>query len=438
MSRLALDSPLARILLLGALVLLLQIPAAMIGELGQARQEARDAAVAEVGAHWGGRQALLGPFLVVPYTVWGRDDKHRAVIHETGHFVFTPERLQIAATAEAEARRRGLFEVPVYRATVKLDGRFAAPAAQAALLHRGATVQWDAAQLVVRLADVRAVDSAAPLRWGGAAVALEPGTGAFGGSGLHAPLPALAAERGVPFEIALAFRGSGGLVLAPAGLETSATMSSPWPDPAFGGAWLPAQREVAASGFTARWNIPYVARGFPAAWKNGEVGDDVLNAALFGADLLTPVDAYRMSERSLKYWPLFIGLVFLLVWLLEVVGGARVHAIQYLMMGVALCLFYLLELSLAEHLGFGPAYALASAAVTAQVGLYSRSALGGRRPLLMFGATVALYGLLYLLLREDDYALLVGSLSLFAVVSAVMFLTRRVRWSGSGEPVPAQ
>ena len=175
--------------------------------------------------------------------------------------------------------------------------------------------------------------------------------------------------------------------------------------------------------------MPYVARGLPSVWRHGAVSDDQLRASLFGADFLTPVDPYRMSERSLKYWPLFVGLVFVLLWLFEVVGGAQVHPMQYLMLGAALCLFYLLELSLAEHLGFGLAYLLASAAVTLQVSLYGRSALGNGRAFTLFAATAVLYGLLYLLLSEDDYALLVGSLSLFAILSAVMFLTRRVRWS---------
>ena len=439
MTRALLGSPLARVLLLGALVLALQIPACMIGELGRERAQARDDAVAEVGMHWGGRQELIGPLLVVPYIVWGRDDKGRNVINESGHFVFTPERLQIAAATEVEARQRGLFRIPVYRSTVTLTGRFAAPATLAATLHRGAAVQWDGAQLVARLADVHAVDSATPLLWDRQAFSFEPGSGPLGGNGLHASLATLAADRPAAFEMSLAFRGSGGLYFAPAGLETTVSLSSPWPDPAFLGAWLPTRREVGPQGFTAGWSVPFVARGLPAAWKQGMVSEEQLRGALFGVDFLTPVDPYRMSERSLKYWPLFVGLAFLAVWLFEVLGASPVHPIQYLMVGVALCLFYLLELSLAEHLGFGLAYLLASAAVTLQVGLYSRSALQGRRPLLMLAATASLYALLYLLLRQDDYALLIGSASLFAVLSVVMYLTRRVRWSGdSGQALAGQ
>ena len=439
MNRALLDSPLGRVLLLGALVFLLQIPACMIGELTRARAQARDDAIAEVGTHWGGQQELIGPFLVVPYSVPGRDDKGRNVVSEQGHLHFMPEQLHVAAATEVETRQRGLFRVPVYRADLKLTGHFRAPATLAATLDRAAVPRWDQAQLVLRLADVHAVDRVGPLRWDRQERDIEPGTGAFGGNGLHASLAGLATDRATPFELTLGFRGHRSLFFAPAGLETTATLTSPWPDPAFLGHWLPTERDVGAAGFIAHWRIPYVARGLPPSWKCCQVTEAELRATLFGAQFLTPVDAYRMAERSLKYWPLFIGLVFMLVWLLEVVGGAQVHAIQYLMMGVALCLFYLLELSLAEHLGFGLAYLLASAAVTLQVGLYSRVALAGRRALLMFVATATLYGLLYLLLSEDDYALLIGSVSLFAVLSAVMFLTRRVRWSGgSAQPLAAQ
>jgi inner membrane protein len=329
----------------------------------------------------------------------------------------------------------------VYRAQAQLRGRFRPALTALPPIEAGAELHWGEAQMVVRLSDAHAIDEVSPLIMQKTSYAFEPGGGALAASGLHARLASLRADAPAEFELALAFRGSDQLHIAPSGLDTNVTMKSGWPDPAFQGAWLPVQREVGATGFTAQWHVPYVARGLPASWKAGTVNDEQLTPTLFGTSFVAPIDAYRMAERSLKYSPLFIGLAFLLVWLFEVVGGARVHPIQYLILGAALCLFYLLELSLAEHLGFGLAYVLASAAVTTQVTLYSRSALGGGKPLVMGAVTSTLYGLLYLLLREDDYALLVGSLSLFAMLSAVMFLTRRVQWSGgepSGEVPPAQ
>jgi inner membrane protein len=291
---------------------------------------------------------------------------------------------------------------------------------------------------VLRISDVHALDDVAPLRWGGTTRMFEPGSGMLGGAGVHVPLASVAANEPASFEATLTLRGSGGLFFAPVGLDSSATLRSDWPDPAFQGAWLPATREVTGEGFTARWRIPHVARGLPAAWPPGTFHDEELKSALFGVNFLAPVDPYRMTERSLKYSALIVGLTFVLLWLFEVAGGARVHPVQYLMLGASLCLFYLLELSLAEHFGFALAYLLASGAVTAQVTLYARSALDGAKPVALCLGVVALYGLLYVLLREDDYALLAGSATLFVLLSAVMFLTRRVRWDRSGEALAAK
>lgn len=427
----ALRSPLARILLLGALVIALQVPACMIGDLARAREASRDEAVADVTAHWGAAQHVIGPFVVVPYAVPGKDGKGRPIVAESGQVVFTPERLDIRADAAPEVRRRGLFEVPVYRATVRLAGRFRALQPDARAVDARAVLHWERADFVVRLADARALDEVSAVRWGGRELAVEPGTSWLPGSGLQAALGTLVPGAPADFEVALALRGSGGLSFAPMGLETAARLASPWPHPSFTGAWLPLRHAIGAQGFTASWNVPFVARGMPAAWKHGYVSEEDLQRSLFGSRFLAPVDPYRMSERSLKYWPLFIGLAFLVLWLFEVLGHARVHSVQYLLLGAALCLFYLVELSLAEHIGHARAYALASAAVTVQAGLYSRTALGGWRPLAVAGIIATLYALLYVLLREEDYALLVGSASLFAILSAVMFLTRKLRWGGA-------
>jgi inner membrane protein len=246
----------------------------------------------------------------------------------------------------------------------------------------------------------------------------------------------LAPDDAADFRIDLELRGSEALQFAAAGRQTRASLQSGWPHPAFRGAWLPRERDVGAQGFSASWEVPAVARGLPPAWKLGAIGDEAMAQARFGVDFLYPVDPYRMSERSLKYCALFIGLAFLVIWLVETLTRRPVHPVHALLLGAALCLFYLLELSLAEQFGFTVAYGLASAAVTLQVSLYARAALSGTRPALALASVVAsLYGLLFLLLREEDYALLIGASSLFAVLSVVMFLTRRI---GSLEPMADQ
>jgi inner membrane protein len=432
-------APLARVLLLAALALLLQVPSCMIGQLTWERQRSRDSAVAEIARTWGGSQHLAGPVLAVPYRIMGTNDKGKPVEKESGTIAVLPERVEVAAEAAVETLRRGLFEVPVYRARLKLRGRFAAPQAGIGASVPREALRWDQAQLVLRLSDVHAIDRIEPLQWGGASLAFQGGGGAFGGSGLHAPLANLAPNVPFDFAIELAVRGSEALYFGPSARDMTVDLESAWPHPKFQGAWLPDRREVRADGFTARWAVTGVAGGLPAAWKTSTDAGAALDNPAFGVQLLYPVDPYRMSERSLKYDLLFIALTFLVLWLFEQRAGRDVHPLQYLMVGAALCLFYLLELSLAEHFGFATAYA-AAAAVTAQVSLYARAVLRAWAPALALAAGIAgLYALLYLLLGAEDYALLAGSGVLFVALSLAMFMTRRIRAAGaSGEAASAQ
>lgn len=432
-------APLARPLLIAGLALSLQVPGCMIGQLTWERQRSRDQATAEIAQTWGASQHLGGPILAVPFRRYGLNDKGKRVEVESGTVAVLPEHLEVNADARVETLRRGLFEVPVYRARFALSGRFGAARAAIGTAVPLEAMLWDRAQLVVRLSDVHAIDRVGPLHWAGRAQEFQGGGGTLGASGLHAPLAGFAGDAPFDFRIELAVRGSDSLHFLPSARATTVTLGSAWPHPKFYGAWLPDRREVSAAGFNARWHVTGVAGGLPAAWKDGGGGEEKLHAASFGVQLLQPVDPYRMGERSRKYDLLFIGLTFLAVWLFEQRTGRAVHPLQYLMLGAALCLFYLLELSLAEHLGFGPAYALAAAAVTVQVSLYARAALRGAWPALVLMAVVAgLYALLYLLLGEEDYALLAGSAVLFAALSAAMVLTRRIGRGHSGEAASRQ
>jgi inner membrane protein len=355
---------------------------------------------------------------------------------DSGVTVLLPERLDVHAQANVETLRRGLFEVPVYRSELRLTGHFAAPLAELGALVPREALLWKEAQLVLRIADVHGVERVRTLAVGGVAREFRGGTGLLSGSGLNAGLADLAAARPVDFKIDLDLRGSSGLFFTPTAKETAVALRSGWPHPKFTGAWLPDFREVTAQGFSASWKVTSLAGGFPPAAKR-EPEEKALASAIFGVELLNPVDPYRMSERSLKYNLLFIGLTFVVLWLFEQRAGRSVRAVQYLLVGASLCVFYLLELSLAEHLGFATAYAIAAGAVTAQVSLYARAVLSGWRPALLLMATVAsLYLLLYTLLGAEDYALLVGSAVLFVALSVVMFVTRRA--GASAEPAAGQ
>lgn len=431
-SRTLAGTPLIRLAAIGGLTILFLVPIGWIGDLVDERVLRRNQAVLEVSRKWGATQAIVGPALVVPYTHrWTeRSGKETVTKRDLRTLTMLPGELTVTAKVEGEERHRGIFAVPVYRSTIEIGGSFAPPDL-ADLRIDPALVEWNRGELALGIADVHAIQSRATVTWDGAERAFRSGPGAADlPSGIHALVPQPFASATPRFVARIELNGSGGLYFTPVGEQTAVTVSSNWPNPSFQGGWLPNAHRVGAGGFEASWQIPFLGRNQAPAWtstSSHSLRD--LNQASFGVELVTPVDAHRMSERSVKYARLFVLLTFGVIWLIEVLTGARVHPIQYVLIGCALCAFYLLELSLAEQLGFGRAYLLAGGAVVALVGLYAAVALRGWGRAAAVGGTIGgLYAYLYVLLTNEDYALLLGSLGVFAVIALTMLLTRGVDW----------
>ena len=424
------------------LVLVLQIPIFMINSLVRERQSRRDEAAGEIASSWGRAQSLVGPAVLVPYEHrWTEEDPKGAHIErsEWRSLTLLPESLTVGGRVRTELRRRGIFAVPVYRANLELSGTFVPPD-WAKLGVDPARVDWSRAQFAIGLSDARAVQEQVALVWNGARADFEPGIESLDGasSGIHAALPATRLESRATFSLPLALQGTDSLYVTPFARETAIDLAGDWASPSFQGPWLPGERTVAADGFRARWHIPSLGRNYPQAWTSTEVHAREVGASKVGVTFLTPVDHYRMAGRSVKYAFLFLVLTFTTLWLLEVRSGVAVHPLQYALVGAAMCVFFLLELALSEHLGFALAYLLASAGVAALIGAYAMAALRSRaRGALVGGGVAALYGFLFVLLSNEDYALLVGALGLFAALALVMFATRRVDWYAAGGDAPA-
>ncbi len=424
-----LRSPLVRLAGVGGLALALQIPVLFIGDLVRERRSTRDAAVAEMASSWGGAQRVAGPFLVVPYRV-SSVPAGDAPVEALATFLAADVR--VAADLRTERLRRGLFEAPVYRATIVLSGTFESPDfAQWAVPSR--EVLWERAELAFDVSDVRSIRTGARLRWGETDLDFQPGIGLRGGgrTGIHARVGGPWQGGGRTFQATLDLAGSASLRVAPTGEATTVEVAGDWPDPSFQGAWLPVERQLRDDGFSAAWRISHLGRGYPQSWREGTHGAEI-DASAVGVDLLTPIDPYRQSVRSLKYSLLFLALTFGVAWLFEVLGGGRLHLIHYALMGAALCLFYLLELALSEHIGFPAAYALAAALVVITNGAYARSLLAPLRAALLAGVLCVLYAGIYVLLQLDDHALLAGAGALFLILAAIMYATRAVDWHAAG------
>ena len=431
-------SQILRLLSLGLFTLVLLIPVVMIAGLVGERQQRRDEAAAEVMAKWGSAQTVTGPALVLPYTVrWVETDpKGKTVTHEERrNFVVLPSRLRVRGTIDTTVLARGIFLVPVYKEALTLVGEFA-QVRPADLGIKPADVIWDHASLSIGISEVRTIQDQVTGAWNGTPVAFLPGPGGFGDvtAGIHAPVPVDETTKTFAFSVPLTLNGSVRAYFVPSAADTAVEIGSNFTHPNFQGNWLPNDRAITAQGFRATWAMPSLGRNYPQTWVTPSTGmKEAIEKSRFGVELVNPVDPYRMAERSVKYAALFILLTFTSIWLVEVLAGVRVHPIQYLMIGAALCVFYLLELSLSEHITFPAAYATATLAIVAMVAAYGRVVLRERRRALAVSAGVAaLYGYLYVLLTNEDFALLIGSIGLFVVLAGIMILTRRVNWYAAG------
>jgi inner membrane protein len=429
----------------GALILVMLIPLAMIRGVLSDRRQRRNEAVDEITASWGKEQNVIGPVLGVPFQYKFKSMKdatmpdghvERREVEEmlVANAFFLPESLKIASDAQTQTLHRGIYDAIVFRAQIKLEGKFMTPDFGALKIDLK-DVLWKDAFVTVAVSDLRGTRQGLVLDWNGAKRSMRPGSQLPGYTTGAAALLALDQPIGsaAEFSIALDVNGSGGIFFAPFAVQNEAELKSNWPDPGFRGAFLPAERAVRPDGFDAKWKVSYYGRDYPQMWTsiggNQRFNEKTVSASFFGAEFLSILDAYRFVERSIKYGVLFLVLVFTTFFLFEVTARQKIHPFQYLMVGAALCLFYLLLLSISEFLGFGLAYLIAGIASTVLISWYCNFFLGGGVRTLMIGAGLAgVYTFLYITLRQQDYALLMGAIALFVLLAVVMYVTRKVDW----------
>ncbi len=429
------------------LILILLIPINMIDNMIGERRYRQAEVAGEISDIWGREQSLFGPVLIVPYreaVEIRHSDGRTSLEPREGRLFLLPETLKIAARVDPEIRYRGIFETIVYRGGVRYEGSFRRPDVEALGLAR-AEFLWSRTILAVSVSDLRGTQGDLRLEAGTHAARFTPGTTSdVLGSGIQAAAGD-AVRRGIPettglrFSFSLDLAGSRRILFTPSGKDTSVTVESGWRHPRFEGAWLPVDRTIGSQGFKASWSVSWYGRDLPQQWVEGSsaaarLGDRIRDTR-FGVALITPVDFYLKSERSVKYAILFVLLIFATVFILEVAVPVRVHLIQYALVGFAMTMFYLLLLALAEVVGFASGFAIAALVSTGMIALYMgrtlRSAARGGQ----FAAILAgIYGFLYVVLQLEDYALLVGAVGLVAALGAVMYATRDIDWyrMGSG------
>lgn len=419
------NSPGFKLGLIGILTLLLLIPANLILDLIREREQRRSETVYEVTSVWGNAQTILGPVITLPYEVTVKTGKD-TYINETRYAHFLPEKLNVEGKVEPEVRYRGIYKVVTYSTKLRISGTFA-PVDASGLTIPVATVENMPAMLEIGIPDMRGINKDISVQWGDTNLPVIPGlpNSQIASSGVHANFR-LDGKKSYIFSFDLDLNGSLSLNFIPVGKETNVHLSSTWTSPSFNGSFLPDSRKVDEKGFQAEWNVLQLNRNYPQQWIDDQY---TVSESLFGVELLTPVDTYRKSERSVKYAILFIALTFLVFFFAEVMTKTRIHFINYLLTGIALCIFYSLLTALAEHISFTLAYVAASVIIIAMIALFANSLYRKRQvTLTVAGTLVALYVFLFVILQLMDYSLLFGNIGLVIILGIVMYFSRKIDW----------
>jgi len=441
--------------------LALTIPLFSVWLLVYDRQSQSEQAMRSITEGWGGPQAMAGPVLVIPYRATATETviqngqsvtRSSQVVRE---LTLAPETVEMSTDVKPDVRKRSIYEAVVYGARVSGKARFAFPPDLARTGVDPATMDLTRAELRFGLSDPRGLGANPRVAADGHMLRLQPGGGSSGGRGFFAWMDASGlAAKPIAVDYVYEFRGNASLSLAPQAGDTRWTAKSSWPSPSFGGDFLPGDRRISDRGFDATYRVGNLALGRSLV-STGDAGastvvervptprpDYVTATPAGGGDavqvasisLIQPVDLYSQVNRATKYGFLFIGFTFLALLMFDVIGGVRVSAVEYLLMGAALILFFVLLLAFAEVIGFTPAYVLASGAIAGLNTAYSAAVLSSwRRAAFIGGLLVGLYAVLYILLSLEAYSLLIGSLLLFAALAGVMYATRRIDWGARKE-----
>jgi inner membrane protein len=438
---------LAKSLTLLGITFLLMLGLFKVDGMVEERLQYRQQAMAEVSSGLSGPQILAGPMIMLPYQEQWKENKTNDRFEVVGieeraerHRIWLlPETLEVRGKINPDFRKRGLFKVAGYESKLLLKGHFVLPneMPKARNAKTGKVLLEEGALAMIGVKDPRGIRSLT-MKLNGETMNFEPGTEIPEQSGAQTKLKTLDFNGArLDFEIELDLAGAESLVVVPLGKATQTTLTSPWPHPSFFGSFLPVEREVSENGFTATWKVSNLANDARDRWLKGlnkthaakSAEEAFSSVKSYGVRILEPVNTYSLTDRAIKYGLLFIASTLAVFALFELLKQLQVHPLQYLMIGLALVLFFVLLLSLSEQFGFARAYAWAASACILLISYYSRYVLHSWHAAGMIGGQLSLsFGGLYGLLHSEQNALLIGSIILFAMLAGVMVGTRNINW----------
>lgn len=417
----------------GALILLMLIPTVFISNLVKERKSRQAEVVTEVSNRWAQPQVLTGPYLFLPYKIINID-KDKKAIEEISHLIILPDVLDVNGQVSHEIRLRSIYKVLLYRATLKNVGNFEIKIPKEIDTN---LIQWQNAKICYGISDFKGIEEKLIINVNGTPIELSPGlpSSEISDKGLSAPIPLLATDDGqrIAFNMNLKIKGSEQLHFVPLAGDSRFTLTSGWASPSFDGNNLPSVRTVNNSGFTATWNFNKANLPFGTILKDFNYD---LKSIAFGVTMVQPADGYAKTDRSIKYAILFIGLTFSLFFIIELLQKKSVHPVQYILIGLALIIFYTLLLSMSEFIAFDLSYLIAALATIVLITFYAYGHFKSAKTASVFGGVLSLlYGFTFVLIRLEDTALLLGSIGLFIILALAMYASRKVNWYGE-DPMP--
>ena len=446
------ESIMVKLFSIGFLILILLIPSAWIESLIYERQQRADAVIEEVAAKWSGAQTISGPILIIPYRkqeVINRGKEGTETIEYVQKAFFLPHQLDISGNVDPELLHRGIFDAVVYESSLDVNAVFTKPDFKN-LSISDEMVLWKDAYMVFGITDVRGIKDSLTFTAGQQHLEAEPSNNI--GISIrknnrpdytqtsHEETVPDALDNGITTKlhwenadsftgniaVKLNLKGSRRLDFIPTGKTTNVNLTGTWNNPSFDGEFLPETRDITASGFTASWKVLHFNRPFPQQWTEN---NQELSGADFGVKLLIPVDQYQKSTRTAKYGILIILLTFMSLFLVEITQKIRIHPFQYILIGAALIIYYTLLLSFSEHVGYNLAYIISSLATVALISAYSTTFFHHKKLVFLFsGLLLVFYLFIYVIILQQDFSLLLGSIGLFLIIGTLMYFSRKVRW----------
>ncbi|CAL2056644.1 cell envelope integrity protein CreD [Tenacibaculum sp. 190524A05c] len=446
----------ARMLMVGLLILILLIPLSYVKDLIRERQYNQKAVINEINQKWGGEVLLYGPMLKVPYKTYkikhiynqATKTNQEETIESIRYAYFFPNQLGIQTTVNPQQKKRGIYETAVYGSEININGNFTKPDFSELDIQEK-DILWEKSKLIIETSNLKGVSSLVEIQFHKNKYAFESkydndhtnsngdvydaNARSYSYLNLHKlesksiKKEDLPLEKAVEFSLKMNVNGSKQIRFIPVGKETNVNIKSNWTTANFLGEYLPYNPDkIKEDGFDAKWKVLDINRPFPQQSFNGIPN---LKKYAFGVNFMIPVDQYQKSERSAKYGFLVIALTFLVFFLIQTMSKIAIHPFQYLMIGIALTMFYTLLISISEHSNFLKAYIIAGTAVVVLITLYSKSILKTFKfPMFIGISLTALYTFIFIIIQLESYALLVGSVGLFVILASVMYASRKIDW----------